>query len=135
MYIRYDGKIINLDNISYIDVSHTQADFYCMNGLLLTSVPLTNKEDAINLIESAMSYSGLIQAIDRLKDSYDGLSESFTDCMKKFDDLIDNLGVQRLNYTSLMNDTMEQWADILGVKHKVALRKIGEKQEDDGQKS
>lgn len=82
-----------------------------------------------------MSYSGLIQAIDRLKDSYDGLSESFTDCMKDFGDLIDNLGVQRLNYASLMNDTMEQWADILGVKHKVTLRKIGEKQEENGQKS
>lgn len=34
-----------------------------------------------------------------------------------------------------MNDTMEQWADILGVKHKVTLRKIGEKQEENGQKS
>lgn len=119
MYVRYDGTIINLDNISYIKVCEQQADFYGLNGLLLNTIPLQGKQEAIEVIEKAMSYTGLIQAIDRLNDSFENVANAFESISEITSKSIDKLGENRLDYVNLINGTMKEWANMFGIDKKI----------------
>lgn len=125
MYVRFGGTIINLEAISYIKVNNEQADFYSVNGALLLTIPTESKDETVKVVENAMSYTSLIQAIDRLKESFDGLSDNVFEVIDRIEHITDALGEQRINYSKAMTDTVERWGNLIGEAKITQINKLG----------